>query len=54
MHHRIGNTNPNGVGTDAQRFYEFTDDTLTLMPPQATIDGQQIQSYIHWNRISDN
>jgi len=53
VHHRIGNMNPNGVGTDAQRFYEITDNTLILMPPPATIDDQQVQRYIHWNRIGN-
>ena len=52
VHHRIGNINPNQMGTDAQRFYEFSGNQLILKPPVATIDGEQVQSYIHWNRIS--
>jgi hypothetical protein len=38
---------------DAQRFYELTENELILKPPVATVDGQQVQSYIHWNRIGD-
>ena len=51
VHHRNGHTSPSEVGTDAQRFYELTEDQLILKPPVATIDGQQMQSFIHWNRI---
>ena len=52
VHHRDGHTNPSAAGTDAQRFYELTDNQLILKPPVATSDGQQVQSFIHWNRIS--
>ena len=52
LHHRTGNLSPNGIGIDAQRFYEFRDDQLILIPPAATVDGQAAQSYIHWNRLS--
>ena len=52
LHRRTGNVGSNGVGVDAQRFYEFRDNQLILKPPVATVDGRQVQSYIHWNRIS--
>lgn len=52
VHHRIGNTSPSGVGTDAQRFYEFAGNQLILKPPPAMVDGRAVQSFIHWNRIS--
>jgi len=54
VHHRIGNENPNGTGTDAQRFYELTDSHLTLRPPAATDgEGRQVQSALRWARISN-
>ena len=53
VHHRVGHTSPSQMGTDAQRFYELTENELILKPPVATVDGQQVQSYIHWNRIGD-
>ena len=52
LHHRVGNTSPTGAGTDAQRFYEFAGNQLILKPPPAMVDGREVQSFIHWNRIS--
>ena len=52
VHHRIGHIRPSEMGTDAQRFYEFSGNQLILKPPVTTVDGQQVRSYIHWNRIS--
>ena len=52
VHHRIGNTNPGGIGIDAQRSYEFTDNQLILQPPPATVDGELVQSVLTWTRIS--
>ena len=51
-HHRAASLKPNGIEVDAQEFYEFQDGQLILMPPPRTVEGRQIQSYIHWNRIS--
>lgn len=54
VHHRIGTTNPSGTPSDAQRFYDLTDTTLTLRPPVSTDDhGRQGQSALTWRRISD-
>ena len=54
VHHRIGSENPNGDGTDAQRFFELSDTHLVLMPPPGTDDeGRQVQSRLSWRRISD-
>ena len=53
VHHRTGNFNPGQAGTDAQRFYELTDTTLTLRPPVRPIDGVEMQGQITWERISD-
>jgi hypothetical protein len=51
VHHRIGITNPSQVGTDAQRFYEFSGRRLTLRPPQGTADGLPVQGVITWERL---
>ena len=51
VHHRVGSSNPNGSGVDAQRFYRLDGDRLILMPPPATIDGRAVQSFIHWRRL---
>ena len=53
VHHRIGHSDPSQMGTDAQRFYEFTGNQLILQPPVATVEGQQVQSFIRWNRIGE-
>ena len=53
VHHRIGNLNPGEVGTDAQRFFELTDTTLTLRPPPRMVDGREVQSAITWERFSN-
>ena len=53
VHHRIGNLNPGQTGTDAQRFFELTDTSLTLRPPPQMIDGREAQSAIAWERIGD-
>lgn len=52
VHHRIGNLNPGESGTDAQRFFELTDTTLTLMPPPRVIDGRELTSKITWERLN--
>lgn len=52
VHHVIGQTNPGGIGTDAQRYYEFTDNQLILKPPPTTIDGELVQGALTWTRIS--
>ena len=54
VHHRIGSENPNGDGTDAQRFYELTDTHLRLRPPPGTDEeGREVQSTLTWRRISE-
>ena len=53
VHHRIGNLNPGEAGTDAQRFFELTDTSLTLRPPPRMVDGREVQAAITWERISD-
>ena len=51
VHHRIGITRPNAIGSDAQRFYELSDNQLILKPPAATVDGRTVQSKIFWERL---
>lgn len=51
VHHRVGSSNPNGSGVDAQRFYRLGEDRLILMPPPATVEGRSVQSFIHWRRL---
>ncbi len=53
VHHRIGNLNPGQTETDAQRFFELTDTSLTLRPPPQMVDGREAQSAIAWERIGD-
>lgn len=52
VHHRIGNLDPGGIGTDAVRGFEFRDGQLILRPPVSTVDGQQVQTSVFWNRLS--
>lgn len=54
VHHRIGNENPGGTDTDAQRFYELTDTHLTLRPPAGTDEqGRTVQTALRWARITE-
>jgi hypothetical protein len=54
VHHRIGHTNPGQSGTDAQRFYEFTDTHLMLSRPIGTGDddeGRELRATVTWARV---
>lgn len=51
VHHRIGNLNPGQAGTDAKRFCELTDETVTLRPPPRVIDGREFQTALTWIRM---
>ena len=51
VHHRAGHLDPAGIGVDAPRAFEFRDDQLILRPPVATIDGQEVQTSVFWNRL---
>ncbi len=53
VHHRIGLLNPSQIGTDAQRFFEFSGRRLLLKPPVAVADGQQQQGLITWERLGN-
>lgn len=51
VHHRIGIVNPGQVGTDAQRFYQFSGRRLLLQPPPNEANGQKTQGTITWERV---
>jgi hypothetical protein len=53
VHHRSGCWFPSCMDTDAQRFYEFGDGTLTLQPPAREVDGEMVQDSLVWKRISE-
>lgn len=53
VHHRSGCWYPSCMDTDAQRFYEFGDRTLTLMPPARAVDGRMVQDSLVWERLSE-
>lgn len=53
VHHRSGCWYPSCMNTDAQRFYEFGDRTLTLMPPARAVDGRMVQDSLVWERLSE-
>ena len=50
VHHRAGHLDPGSIGVDAPRAFEFRDGQLILRPPVATIDGQEVQTSVFWNR----
>jgi hypothetical protein len=54
VHHITGSFNSGGVGTDFQRFLEFSGKRLILKVP-ATKDsnGEEVHSTITWERLSD-
>lgn len=51
MHHRLGHLNPGQTGSDVQRFYQFSGRNLILKPPPTTVDGQQVQGTLTWERL---
>ncbi len=53
VHHRSGCWYPSCMDTDAQRFYEFGDGTLTLQPPAREVDGRMVQDRLVWRRIAE-
>lgn len=52
LHRRDGHLNPNRVGDEAFRSFEFRNDQLILKPPAADVDGQVLQTVVYWNRLS--
>ena len=54
VHHQLGMINPGGgIGTDTLRGYEFVgDNRLILKPPVQTVNGQKVQNYVSWERVT--
>ena len=52
VHERAGHLNPNNLGIDAIRGFEFRDGQLILKPPVSVVDGQEVQTQLVWNRLS--
>ena len=38
-------------GENPNRLYRHTQLQLILKPPAETVNGQQLQSYVHWERV---
>ena len=53
VHHLAGAVNPGFVGTDFQRFIEFSGKRLILKPPVTKNSNGEVQSTITWERLSD-
>jgi len=50
--HRVeGNLFPNWVGVDQKRFFELSNNMLTLSTPEVRLGGQQMTGVLHWKRI---
>ncbi len=49
-HHVEASWNPNMVGVDQLRRFQFSEDRLTLSPPPQTVDGDTITTFITWER----
>jgi len=54
VHHQLGMINPGGgIGTDTLRGYELVgDNRLILKPPEQTVNGQKVQNYVTWERVT--
>ena len=53
VHHRAGHLDPEQVGTDAHRRFQFRDGQLVLQPPVSTdAEGREGQTSVFWNRLS--
>ena len=54
VHHLAASINSGQVGTDFQRFFEFSGKRLILKPPVTKdSNGQDVQTTITWERLSD-
>lgn len=52
LHRRAGHLNPDSIGVDAPRAFEFRDGQLILRPPVSTVDGREVRTSVFWNRLS--
>jgi hypothetical protein len=53
VHRLAGTINPGSVGTDFQRFVEFSGKRLILKPPVTKTPNGAVQMTITWERLSD-
>jgi len=51
IHRTEGNLFPNWAGVAQKRFFELSDDMLTLSTPEVCLRGQQMTGILHWKRI---
>ena len=52
VHGRAGHLDPDSIGVDAPRAFEFRDGQLILRPPVSTVDGREVRTSVFWNRLS--
>ena len=50
-HQTVGNLFPNWAGVDQKRFFQLSDDMLTLSTPEVLLGGQQMTGVIYWKRV---
>jgi hypothetical protein len=53
VHHLVGAVNPGNVGSDFQRFFEFSGKRLILRAPVTKTSNGDVQTTITWERLSD-
>jgi hypothetical protein len=51
IHHAEGCSFPNWVGTAQKRFYEFSNNRLTLSTPPILFGSQEITAALTWERV---
>ena len=52
IHHLAGALLPNWVGVEQKRFFDLTDNRLTLRTPPLMIGGKEAVGYLVWQRSS--
>ena len=53
VHHVDASLFPNWLGQDQTRFFEFSDDLLTLKTPPILSGGQEITGVLVWKRLNN-
>ena len=52
VHQRDGNLNPNQIGVDASRDFEFRNGQLILRAAGGRGEGAETETFIYWDRLS--
>jgi len=52
IHHIEGSLFPNWVGVDQERFFEFTENQLSLSTPPLMIRDKQQTGHLIWKRVA--